>query len=788
MSCLISVEADVIISTLSEMVGQSYVQTRFLTDEETWPPYQPKNFTPLALLYHYDRYHSKQEAVLMAHLIQKGGIDEIPSSASFQLVPKQHSKLDNYDPLQEVLYSSKVTKELREILAPLEQSKDPQFILIEGAPGIGKSILLKEIAYRWGMKELLIKFKLVLLVSLRDPAVQMVKSTGDLLQFIFSGTRRAIELAAACRDYLLKIAGKDILFLFDGFDEFPTELQKTSLITDILMRRVLPCCCLVVSSRSHTVARLTYLSTLRIEVLGFTNIERHHFIQQALKETPQGIMELTQYLEDHITISNLCAVPFNMTVLVCLYKEGITLPKNSTELYNHFICFTICRHLAKHCCTLYNTITSLNDVPSPYDRIIHQLSRLSLKALTENRRVYTFNEIRVVCPDIIAIPGAINGFGLLQAMEYIDFNEHGITMAFTFINIAIQEFLAAHHIANLPPNKELEMLKATFWNDRFFNMILIYITITKGQQPSFKQFIKASFKQRLIGFLTGAKVTNRFINNEVKCFRLFRCFFELGDETFCRSIENAKVFNSNTITINSSSRFEDTTLSPSDGECLTCFLTYSSHKVWERVNLHHCHIRDDGIQTLHHGLSSCDVNITRLELPFNNLTESSSSAIIDITRSCKVKKLLIGHNDINICENDRLYSIISDQCSKLEMLNIRNTKLSPMGAIKLFAALSESKKLRWLDVGYNSCITEEVCDAIVVALKQNTSLVELRMDGNPISGEYAQCIVSAIQHNHTLEWLRLSCTDIKGSIKLLVNETNTKRESRGCKVKLRVWI
>ena len=46
-----------------------------------------------------------------------------------------------------------------EILAPLEQSKDPQFVLIEGAPGMGKSILLKEIVYRWGNKQLLKRFK-----------------------------------------------------------------------------------------------------------------------------------------------------------------------------------------------------------------------------------------------------------------------------------------------------------------------------------------------------------------------------------------------------------------------------------------------------------------------------------------------------------------------------------------------------------------------------------------------------------------------------------------------------
>ena len=140
-----SIGADAV-TRLSEMVSQSNVRNRFSTDEETWPPDQPKNFTPLVLIHHQGQ-HSMKQATAMAQLIQTGNIDEITSTD-----PKQHSKLDNHEALQEVLDCSTITKELTEILAPLEQSQEPQFILIEGAPGIGKSILLKEIAYRWGNK------------------------------------------------------------------------------------------------------------------------------------------------------------------------------------------------------------------------------------------------------------------------------------------------------------------------------------------------------------------------------------------------------------------------------------------------------------------------------------------------------------------------------------------------------------------------------------------------------------------------------------------------------------
>ena len=53
---------------------------------------------------------------------------------------------------------------LRNILVPLAKNNNPQFILVEGPSGIGKSVLLKEIAYRWGAKQVLQDLKFVLLV------------------------------------------------------------------------------------------------------------------------------------------------------------------------------------------------------------------------------------------------------------------------------------------------------------------------------------------------------------------------------------------------------------------------------------------------------------------------------------------------------------------------------------------------------------------------------------------------------------------------------------------------
>ena len=772
------------VSILSEMVSQHNLQERFNTDEETWPPDQPKNFTPLVLIHHQGQ-HSMKQPTVVAQVIQAGDIDNITTMAGNRSVAKHHPKLDGHEPLQEVLDNSTVTKELAEIMTPLEQSTDPQFILIEGAPGIGKSILLKEIAYRWGNKQLLKTFKFVFSIQLRNPSIQQVTSVSDLLQLFCMGNRRAVDITAACHDYLYENSGKNLVFLFDGFDEYPEDLQKNSLIADILRRKVLPHCALVVSSRPHATVHLREQATVIVDILGFSEVERNQFIQQSLKEKPRSIKELNQYLDDHFTISSLCAVPFNMVILLFLYKQrsclpNKSLPKNSTELYNHFICLTICRHLAKYGHSLDNTITDLTNLPDPCSKIIQQLSKFSLEALNNNKLVFTFDEIKVACPDIAAIPGAINGFGLLQAVQH--FGLTGKTMTFNFLHFTIQEFLAAHHVASLLPSKERKILKEKFWNDTHSNMFAIYISLTKGQRASFKQFIKPSLGQRLKGFLTGEQVENRFLEDKVKCLHLFRCFFEAGDKEMCRSITNAK-------TLDFSSKrmiLWNTRLSPKDVECVTVFLTCSSHKEWEKLHLGDCYIQDHGVHILHRGLTNFSVTIISLWLWSNSLTESSSAAISDVTISCRVKQLSISDNN-TVGEDERLYSIISDPSSVLEELYMYKTKLSSNAAIELFAALSDNKKLKILSISKND-ITDEACDAIIMAMKKNTSLVELRMHSNPISGECAQLIVEALQHNNTLHLLELPCNsvDVNERIRSSAEEVNKKRESRICQVKLKI--
>ena len=323
-------------------------------------------------------------------------------------------------------------------------------VLIEGAPGIGKSVLLKEIAYRWANKILLQKFELLLLVPLRDPSLQQVKYVGNLLQLFYQGDDNAAEIVHACSEYLSKNGGENVTLLLDGYDEYPSNLQQSSLIANIIKCKVLPLYGLIISSHPHASEHLHKQATIRVDILGFTETEREHYIKQTLPDQPHKIEELTQYLHRQPSIDSICFIPFNMVILLYLYKLGVSLPKNSTELYHHFICFIICRYLSKFGNPLANSITNLSDLSEPYNRIIQQLAMLSLEALKDNKLIFTLDDITAACPDIATIPGAINGFGLLQAVQH--FGLHAKTMTLNFIHLRYKSsllpiiFLAFHQL------------------------------------------------------------------------------------------------------------------------------------------------------------------------------------------------------------------------------------------------------------------------------------------------------------------------------------------------------
>ena len=758
-----------IVYQLSCHVKAVYKATRFSVAKDMWPPEQPKEYTPLVLLHHEDE-HSMEHVTAITKALHTGAISDVISATTSDPLAIQHS-LYYHDKLGEALKASKTTTNISDILALIEINDKPKTIIIEGAPGIGKTILLKHIAFNWAKQTVLQKYELVLLVHLRDPTVQKICNPEQLFQYFCKPFgSKAANIAVTCSEYFLGNNGKTLTFLLDGYDELPEEVRGNSLIADILNRQVLPNCSLVVSSRSHASVLLRKQATLRVDILGFTDKERKHYIEHSLNDQSQ-IKQLTTYLEQHIIISSLCYVPFNIVLLLFLYKQGIALPNNATQLYNIFICLTIRRHLTKHGITTKQSITDINNLPEPYGKFIQQLSQLSLQAINNNQLIFTLDEIKQCCPQVESIPGALNAFGLLQAIEHVSIFQ--TTTTFNFLHLSVQEFLAAHYVTTLTPDEELSILDKYFWSDTHSNMFTMYINLTKGQQSSLRRFLSGGDD-----ILT---IHSKFFNNNLKCIQLYQCFNEAGgDDRVCKTVE--RKFSNGILDLSY------TTLSTIDIHNISIFLTCCSIKHWKQLDLSCCHIRDAGLHIMQQMLRTSSVTIESLWLGNNSLSHCSDGCLADIVITCKVRILSINHNRTIGQTKEFFPTILCPLSSVTDRLFIADIDLTYSAAIMIFTMLMQKTKLKKLGIANNDIIND-VCDVIAKSLQVNCTLEWLSIHSNKIRNEALQSILNSLRHNNTLTQLLLPSNyseDVKKQILQLQDIVNKERNHRRCQAKLNV--
>ena len=93
------------------------------------------------------------------------------------------------------------------------KDNETRLVVVEGAPGIGKSTLAWELCRQWPTLESLKRFSLVVLLRLREEGVQSAKDVSHLLY------HRDIELCRCVGEEVERREGEGVLFVFDGFDE-----------------------------------------------------------------------------------------------------------------------------------------------------------------------------------------------------------------------------------------------------------------------------------------------------------------------------------------------------------------------------------------------------------------------------------------------------------------------------------------------------------------------------------------------------------------------------------------
>ena len=202
----------------------------------------------------------------------------------------------------------------------VEQVGKGRVIVIEGAPGIGKSTLAWELCRKWEGYASMKAYSLVILLRLREKRVQSISDLSSL----FYAYQRTDKTSLV--DEVQNNQGKGVLFVLDGFDELPKSIQCEGVLVDLLQKSILPKSTVLVTSRPSAMDRLLTISEpvieKRIEILGFSQESIEAYAATIFSGSKDELEGFKNYISrsSNPAINSLMYVPLYAAFIVIIYK------------------------------------------------------------------------------------------------------------------------------------------------------------------------------------------------------------------------------------------------------------------------------------------------------------------------------------------------------------------------------------------------------------------------------------------------------------------------------------
>ena len=353
----------------------------------------------------------------------------------------------------------------------------PLKMLIDGAPGVGKTTLSRNVSQKWAIGELLQQYWLVVVLHLRESDISRAQRIDD---FFYHDNQKVQD---AVITFVKEKSGRGVVLIFDGFDELSLiERSKQSLFLDIIRGKFLTECSVVITSRpyaSRPVQQLWSLVNRHIEILGFKDNQIQECIKQRITNKAKAD-ELCSELKDRLDISSICQIPLNLSIVLYVYELDYTLPDTLTELYELFILHGLKRYIERtqDSCAA-EAVQDLGDLPDSIKQYFDILSGLAFKGLKEDELVFLKSEVEqafslrsgALTSDVpvLDLMTSAKGYGTKGPCDY-----------YCFLHLTIQEYLGAYWaVKHMDESEKLQFLKQNLKNDRFYMVLWFFAGISK---------------------------------------------------------------------------------------------------------------------------------------------------------------------------------------------------------------------------------------------------------------------------------------------------------------------
>ena len=572
-----------------------------------------------------------------------------------------------------------------------------RLVVVEGAPGIGKSTLAWELCRQWPTLESLKRFSLVVLLRLREEGVQSATDISDLFY------HRDKQLSRHVGEEVEKREGDGVLFVFDGFDEFPSELQEKSLVMDIIRGFLyLPRATVLVTSRPSASAQLQSLLQTgigkHIEVVGFSEKEILEFAHSILADS---FPSFKQYLSANPVVKGMMYNPLNCAIVVGVYQDtyesGKPVPHTQTQLYTKLTRCLLRRYLNEKQHPLASKLPdNLEDLPRDSD-LYQQLMKVGQLAFNRKlREQVIFKQLPEGCSDL----------GLLVKHTALYTGEESTT--YNFFHLTLQEYMSAFYISQLPAYEQ-----RTLFSEHSTSMDVV------------RRFVAGLTKMHHIEFKRVERVsmTNTYeykideVNDEVEVGPfLLECLYETQDIQIFK-----RVFGQHRAKFDSrSTNYGLYAL----GYCISvCSNTWNVSTV---------SLPREGLEMLCHGMKSVDYGGGSIELDllwsYGIMNEGEHLLQIPHQILQHIELLQLKGCDID----QRGFENLAECVPYLHSLASLDISLNPGGdgsLVKLLKALREHGKLQTLYMTYIAIGMDDVA-ALAGLVRPSSNLRELDVGGN----------------------------------------------------------
>ena len=216
-------------------------------------------------------------------------------------------------------------------------SSDKKLIIIEGAPGVGKSTFTRELCWMWGEWRKSHCSGHDKLGMYSEKAFLWDESPWEqysmVIRFDLGGAtiKELSDLFKTCenvedRDYILKEVnkkkGKGLLLVLDAWDELPESPKSVDFLRKLVEKRVLKHCTVVVTCRHSARNEFTNCKKVmqKYSIVGFNHQNIATFINKVFSDQKERD-EFSEYVKNPI-LSSAMYIPINAVIIVKIYREN----------------------------------------------------------------------------------------------------------------------------------------------------------------------------------------------------------------------------------------------------------------------------------------------------------------------------------------------------------------------------------------------------------------------------------------------------------------------------------